>query len=685
VRYAVIGAGPAGLYFALLMKKADPDADVRVVERNPPDATFGWGVVFSEETLGALREADFESYTAITESFARWNAIDVIFRDSTIRSRGHVFTGIARKVLLAILQRRCLEVGVRLEFQREIRVLSELGDADLIVGADGINGIARRSLEAAFSPKLTPHRTKYVWFGTDMALDAFTFIFRRNEHGLFQVHAYPFDAKTSTFIVECQEESWRRAGLDRATEDQSIAYCSELFKSELGKNKLLSNRSTWLTFQTLRSASWHHGNLVLVGDAAHTAHFSIGSGTKLAMEDSIALGDSLRRYPDIQTALTRYELERQPVIERFQEAAADSSSYFESVSRYESFPPLQFAFNLLTRSRRITYNNLSQRDPVLVRSVDSAFAAASTGRADGTARLSPPPMFVPISLRRLVITNRVAGTTPGAGLSISNFTAVSPEGRISPETPGIYSTDEIRRLKENVLRAHAESGTRFMLQLGHAGRRGATRPSYLGVDRPLRWGGWPLVSASPIAYSPHARVPKELTTPEMRQLVEAFAGAASAAAACGVDMLELNFAQGYLVASFISPLTNLRSDDYGGSLDKRMKFPLQILDRVRKAWQGPLMIRISASDCAAGGSSLDDAVLIAGALKAHGCDLLHPVMGQTVMESRPDYGRLFGVPASDRLRNEAGIATLVSGHITTADEVNTILAGGRADLCQLDA
>jgi anthraniloyl-CoA monooxygenase len=270
-------------------------------------------------------------------------------------------------------------------------------------------------------------------------------------------------------------------------------------------------------------------------------------------------------------------------------------------------------------------------------------------------------------------------------LLISNFTAVSSEGRISPETPGIYSTDEIRRLKENVQRAHAESGTRFVLQLGHAGRRGATRPSYLGVDRPLRWGGWPLVSASPIAYSPHARVPKELTTPEMRQLVEAFVGAASAAAVCGVDMLELNFAQGYLVASFISPLTNLRSDDYGGSLDKRMKFPLQILDRVRKAWQGPLMIRISASDCAAAGSSLDDAVLIAGALKAHGCDLLHPVMGQTVMESRPDYGRLFGVPASDRLRNEAGIATLVSGHITTADEVNTILAGGRADLCQLDA
>ncbi|HEY0493521.1 MAG TPA: bifunctional salicylyl-CoA 5-hydroxylase/oxidoreductase, partial [Candidatus Dormibacteraeota bacterium] len=339
----------------------------------------------------------------------------------------------------------------------------------------------------------------------------------------------------------------------------------------------------------------------------------------------------------------------------------------------------------LTRSRRITYNNLSQRDPMLVRSVDSAFAApASTHPAAGSARLSPPPMFVPIFLRGLEITNRVAGTTLGAGLTISDFTAVSSEGRISPETPGIYSMDEIKRLKEYVVRAHGESRSRFVLQLGHAGRRGAARPPSQGVDRPLRWGGWPLLSASPVAYSKHGRVPEELTVGQMRRLVEAFAGAASAAAECAVDMLELNFAQGYLVASFISPLTNLRSDDYSGSLDNRMKFPLQILDRVREAWRGPLMVRISASDCAAGGTGLDEAVLIARALKTHGCDLLHPVMGQTVLESRPDYGRLFGVPASDRIRNEAGIATLASGHIATADEVNTVLAAGRADLCQLD-
>jgi len=684
VRYAVLGGGPAGLYFALLIRKADPGADVQVVERNPPDATFGWGVVFSEETLGALRDADYESYTAIIESFARWNAIDIVFHESRIRSRGHVFTGISRKVLLAILQRRCRELGARLEFQREIRDLSELGDVDLIVGADGVNGLARRSQEKAFLPRLTSHKTKYVWFGTDMALDAFTFIFRRNQHGLFQVHAYPFDARTSTFIVECAEEAWRAAGLDRATEEQSIAYCSELFKSELGRHKLLSNRSSWLTFQTLRSASWHHKNLVLVGDAAHTAHFSIGSGTKLAIEDSIALVDSLRRHQDIQAALTRYELERQPVVERFQEAAGESSSYFEDVSRYESFSPLQFAFNLLTRSRRITYNNLSQRDPMLVRSVDSAFAAGATSDHAAQVRLSPPPMFVSLKVRGLEIANRVTSLTPGAGLVISDFTAVGPEGRITPETPGVYSPDHLDELRQKVQRAHAQPGTRFALQIGHAGRRGATRPAYLGVDRPLRWGGWPLVSASPVAYSAHARVPRELTPDDMRLLLDAFRGAAVTAAACGVDLLELNFAQGYLVASFMSPLTNLRSDDYGGNLGCRLRFPLEIFDAVREAWQGPLMVRISATDCAAGGTTLADAVLIAGALKAHGCDLVHPVMGQTVLESKPDYGRLFGVPASDRIRNEAGIATLASGHITTADEVNTILAAGRADLCQLD-
>ena len=684
MKYAVLGGGPSGLYFALLTKKADPSIDVQVIERNPPDATFGWGVVFSEETLGALRDADYESYSQIVESFARWNAIDIVYRETRIRSRGHVFTGISRKVLLGILQRRAIDLGVRIDFQHEIRNLGELGDADLIVGADGVNGITRRSHEQAFLPQLTAHKTKYIWFGTDMALDAFTFIFRRSEHGLFQVHAYPFDAETSTFIVECQEQAWRAAGLDQASESQSIAYCTELFKPELRDHQLLSNRSTWLTFMTLRSGSWHHGNVVLVGDAAHTAHFSIGSGTKLAMEDSIALADGLRRHKDVKTAITDYELERQPMVERFQEAASESATYFEHVSRYEGFAPTTFAFNLLTRSRRITYTSLGQRDPRLLRSVDSEFAVAAPGATDGALRLSPPPMFVRFRLRDLELPNRVAGSVPGAGLLISAFTAISPDGRITPETAGLFTGEQIANLKSQVDHAHAEPPARFALQLGHAGSRGATRLWSAGVDRPLRWGGWPLVSASPLPYTTRARVPKETSLPDMRRVISAFEQAARIAAQCSVDALELNFAHGYLLASFISPLTNRRLDEYGGGLENRMRFPLQVLDAVRVAWQGPLLVRFTANDWVDGGTTLDDAVQIAQTLRAHGCDMAHPVLGQTVLESRPDYSRLFGVPASDQIRNEAGIPTLASGNITSADEINTILAAGRADLCWLD-
>jgi anthraniloyl-CoA monooxygenase len=691
VRYAVIGGGPAGLYFSLLAKKANPLDEVLVVERNPPDATFGWGVVFSEETLGALRDADYETYTEIGESFARWNAIDIHYRDTTVRSRGHVFTGISRKVLLNLLQRRCHALGVRIEFEREVRDVKEFEGADLIIGADGINGLVRRTYAEFFKPQLTVHPTKYVWFGSDLALDAFTFIFRRNAHGLFQVHAYPFDARTCTFIVECPEDAWRRAGLEPATEAQSIAYCEELFQPELQGRRLMSNRSLWGNFLTLRQESWHHGNVVLLGDAAHTAHFSIGSGTKLAMEDSIALVDALRRHGDLGTALNDYEMERQPVVERFQEAALESAGYFEHVSRYAAFDPRQFAFNLLTRSRRITYVNLTQRDPDLVRTVDSWFAAAATGSADGAVRLSPPPMFAPLRIGELTIPNRVAvaagpdleaAAGTGAGLVLTEFFSVTEDGRITPQTP------VIDRTRQDVLRSAVErihqAGSRVALQLGHAGRRGSMQPSSQGVDRPLRRGGWRLIAAAPIAYTPHSALPKEMTSRDIEHAVKVFAAAAQAASRCEVDCLELNFAHGYLVAGFISPLTNPRADEYGGSLENRMRFPLQVLDAVRATWERPLLVRISASDWAEGGLDLDESVAIGAQLKAHGCHLVHVVMGQTIWESRPDYRRLFGVPASDRIRNEAAIPTIASGNITTADEVNTILAAGRADLCVLE-
>ena len=690
MRYAVLGAGPSGLYFALLAKKANPSDEVLVVERNPPDATFGWGVVFSEETLGALRDADYETYTEIGESFARWNAIDIYYQDTKIRSRGHVFTGISRKVLLNILQRRCRALGVRLEFEHEVRDLGEFEGADLIVGADGINGLVRRTYAEFFKAQVVVHPTKYVWFGSDLPLDAFTFIFRRNDHGLFQVHAYPFDARTCTFIVECPEDAWRRAGLESASEADSIAYCEALFQPELRGRRLMSNRSLWVNFATLRQESWHHGNVVLLGDAAHTAHFSIGSGTKLAMEDSIALVDALRRHGDLAAALNDYEMERQPMVERFQEAALESSSYFEHVSRYAHFDPRQFAFNLLTRSRRITYINLTQRDPELVRTVDSWFAAAATGSPDGAVRLSPPPMFTPFRIGQRSIPNRVAiaagsdleaAARLGAGLVITEFVSVTEDGRITPETPVIDRAEQ-DNLRSAVERIHL-AGSRVALQLGHAGRRGSMRPRSQGVDRPLRQGGWRLMAASPIAYTPHAALPKAMTGRDIDHVVKVFALAAKAAAGCGLDALELNFAQGYLVAGFISPLTNRRSDEFGGSLENRMRFPLQVLDAVRVAWERPLLIRISASDWADGGLTPDESVEIGAMLKAHGGDLVHAVMGQTVWESRPDYRRLFAVPASDRIRNEAGIPTIASGNITTADDVNTILAAGRADLCIL--
>jgi len=690
VRYAVIGGGPSGLYFALLAKKANPTEEVLVVERNPPDATFGWGVVFSEETLGALRDADYETYTEIGESFARWNAIDIYYRDTKIRSRGHVFTGISRKVLLDILQRRCRALGVRLEFEREVRDVAEFEGADLIVGADGINGLVRRTYGEFFKPQVAVHPTKYVWFGSDLPLDAFTFIFRRNDDGLFQVHAYPFDARTCTFIVECPEDAWRRAGLESANEADSIAYCEALFHPELRGRRLMSNRSLWLNFATLRQESWHHGNVVLLGDAAHTAHFSIGSGTKLAMEDSIALVDALRRHHDLGAALNDYEMERQPVVERFQEAALESSSYFEHVSRYAHFDPRQFAFNLLTRSRRISYINLTQRDPELVRTVDSWFNAAATGSPDGVVRLSPPPMFTPFRIGELTIPNRVAvaagpdlevAARMGGGLVITEFVSVTEDGRITPETPVIDRAEQ-DKLRSAVERIH-QAGSCVALQLGHAGRRGSMRPHSEGVDRPLR-KGWRLLAASPIAYTPHAALPKEMTAGDIAHAVKVFAASARAAAGCSLDALELNFAHGYLVAGFISPLTNRRTDEYGGSLENRMRFPLEVLDAVRAIWVGPLLVRISADDWAQGGIDLDDAVEIARLLKARGCDLIHAVMGQTVWEGRPDYRRLFGVAASDRIRNEAGIPTIATGNVTTADDVNTILAAGRADLCVLD-
>ena len=662
MKVSIVGGGPAGLYLAILLKRADRNVDVSVLERNAPDATFGWGVVFSEDTLGSLRDADPETHLAITDTFARWDRVDIRYRGRVLRSQGHSFSAIARKRLLEILQQRCFALGVDLSFGHEVGELPD--DADLVVAADGVNSFVRRAHERELGTSVAPEGCKYVWFGTDLVFDAFTFIFRDTEHGLFQVHAYPFDERTSTFIVECPEATWRRAGLDELSEEESLAFCEHLFARDLEGHELLSNRSLWLDFPKVVNRVWHLDRTVLLGDAAHTAHFSIGSGTKLAMEDAIALRDALeRRGWDVESALVDYELERQPVVERTQQAASESAAYFARAASYRDLEPIQFAFNLLTRSGRISHASLTVRDPAFTRVLDSWF----TGSA---ATVAPPPAFAPLELGKLTLRNRAVvrpeASPAGAGLVLSGFVAVSEEGRITPETPTIHEWEPSVRP--------------VALQLGHAGRRGACRPRSVGVDVPLR-DGWELVSASPIPYGPFSPAPRELGAEGMAVVKEDFVAAAKRAARLGVDILELDFAHGYLLASFISPLTNRRADAYG---EDPLRFPLEVLDAVRRAWDGVLAVRLSVTDWAAGGVSVEEGVAIAGELVGHGCGLVHVVAGQTVAEGRPEYRRGFLTALSDRIRTEAEVATLVGGHLTTLDDVNTIVGAGRSDLCILD-
>jgi anthraniloyl-CoA monooxygenase len=666
----VIGAGPAGLYLAILLTKAGHD--VAVIERNAPDATFGWGVVFSEETLGALRDADPESHLQVTDTFARWPAIDIHFRGKRLRSRGHAFSAIARKHLLHILQTRARELGAELRFETEV---SELPVADLVVGADGVNSLVRRT--GGFGERVTPQGCKYVWFGTDLVLDAFTFIFKETDAGLVQVHAYPFDEHTSTWIVECPEHTWRRLGLAEMSEGESLRACEALFADELQGHRLMSNRSLWLDFLLVRNESWHRGNVVLIGDAAHTAHFSIGSGTKLAMEDAIALAQAFQRHPgDLERALVDYELERQPVVERFQQAAGESAGYFARVERYAHMDPMPFAFNLLTRSGRITHANLAQRDPQFVRVLDAWFHAGERGA------VAPPPLFAPWrGLRNRVV--RAAATPErlgqlarsGAGLVLAGPVAVTPDGRISPDTPTL---DEEWRVDE----VHA-SGAQAGVLLTHAGRRGSTRPGIRDV--PLGEGGWPLVAPSAIAYGPRMPVPREADAAAMTRLREAYAEAARRAAEAGFDVLELDMGHGYLLASFLSPASNRRDDAYGGDLANRMRFPLEVLDDVRAAWPGLLAVRLNVVDGTRRGLPLAEGIAIARELAAHGCELVHVVAGQTAPEEPlADYRRGFLTTFADRVRAEARVPTLVGGYLTTPDEANTILGAGRADLCLLD-
>jgi len=707
MRIVSVGGGPAGLYSAILLKKADPSRRITVYERNRLDDTFGFGVVLSDATQATLAEADPETSAAMARVAHRWDDIDIHYEGGVISSTGHGFSGLSRQTLLAILARRARALGVEICFERE-QSLPQIGDADLILGADGINSSLRDALADHVHPSLDWRTNRFVWLGTTRPFPAFTFYFKNTEHGLWRVHAYQYDAAHSTFIVECTEATWRASGMDQASETATVAFCETLFREELQGHRLLSNRSLWRQFPTVRMERWHHGNVVLMGDAAHTAHFSIGSGTKLAMEDAVALTQAVGVERDVGAALAAYEADRRPAVDSVQRAAQISLQWFEDTERYMDLDPIQFGFNLLTRSFRVTHDNLRVRDPRFVEGVNVWFTEAAERQSGRTVtRPAPPPLFTPFRLRDLVLENRVvvspmcqysaedgmpndwhlvhlgSRAMGGAGLVFAEMTDVSPEARISPGCAGLYQPAHVAGWKRIVDFVHRHTSAKIGMQLGHAGRKGATRLAWEGMDQPLEEGAWPVLAPSPLPYHPHSQVPKEMDRRDMDTVRKDFVRAAGYAEEAGFDILELHFAHGYLLASFVSPLTNRRTDAYGGSLENRLRFPLEILDAVRAEWPAhkPLSVRISAVDWSPGGHEGEDAVAVARLLKAHGCDIVDVSAGQTVPHQRPVYGRQFQTPFSDRVRHDAGIATMAVGNISSYTDVNTILAAGRADLC----
>lgn len=704
MRVTCVGGGPAGLYFSILAKQRFPSWSVRVLERNRPLDTFGWGVVFSDATLENLRAADEPTHRAITQAFAHWDDIEVNFAGHTITSGGHGFCGISRRRLLEILQTRAAELRVELAFQTEVEdIAAERRACDLLIGADGFNSRVRGTYADAFGPALDQRLCRYVWLGTTLPLRAFTFIFERTEHGWFTVHAYRFDEELSTFIVECREDAWLAHGLDSAGTEQTIEFCERLFEPYLHGHRLMANSAhlrgrDWLNFIRVSNERWVHDNVVLMGDAAHTAHFSVGSGTKLAMEDAIGLADALSS--SSATALQQYESSRKVELLRIQNAARNSTEWFENVARYATLPPEQFAYSLLTRSQRIGHENLRLRDTTYVDRMEKWFA--------GNSR-AIPPMFTPFKLRDLELRNRIVvspmdmytaadgvpgdfhlvhlGTRAlgGAGLIFTEMTCVTREGRISPGCTGMYRPEHLAAWRRIVAFVHEFSGAKICLQLGHSGPKGSTKLMWEGMDEPLDYGNWPVVGPSAIPYAPANQVPAELTPAEMATIRDAFVRAAEMGLQADFDMLELHCAHGYLLSSFITPLLNRRSDAYGGPLANRLRYPLEVFRAMRGVWpaQRPMSVRISATDWVDGGISGADSVEIARAFKEAGADLIDVSTGQTSPDAKPVYGRMFQTPYADRIRNEVGIATMAVGNITDVDQVNAILAGARADLVAL--
>ena len=717
MRIVCLGGGPAGLYFSILMKKANPSCDITVIERNQADSTFGWGIVFSDKTMDGFRQDDPTVVAEIERNFHHWDDVDVFFKGRRMVSGGHGFCGIGRLKLLQIFQARARELGVSLKFETEFKDPDDYSkEYDLVIGADGVNSTTRTKYESHFNPRIDVRKNRFIWLGTKIKLDAFTFAFKETPWGWFNLHAYQFNEEWATFIVETPEETWLKAGIDKMDPDQSIAFCEELFADMLKGSRLVSNArhlrgsAVWLKFNRVLCERWFKDNIVLLGDAAHTAHFTIGSGTKLAMEDAAALVKVMNSSEgDVPTRLARYQSEREIEALKLQSAARNRMTWFEDVDRYVGMEPEQFGFAVLTGSQRVGHANQKLRDQSYTDDFDRWFAAGC-GVAAAAEAPPVPPMFTPFSLRGMTLANRVVISPMctysaeegmptdfhlvhygsrgmgGAGLIVTEMTCVAPDARITPGCTGIWNDAQEAAWKRIVDYIHANGNAQVSLQIGHAGRKGSTRLAWDAIDQPLVSGGWSVLAPSPLAYIPGVSpVPKAMDRTDMDRIKAEFVAATRRAVGAGFDMVEFHAAHGYLMSSFISPLTNQRQDEYGGSLENRCRYPLEVFGAMREVWPAdkPMSVRISAHDWVPGGITPDDSVAVASLFQAAGADIIHVSSGQVSKEEAPVYGRMFQVPFSDQIRNELHVSTIAVGNIFEADHVNTIIASGRADLCAL--